>query len=1399
MNFNSLFLKLTLGYFSSIAILAVVLGLTLNRASEVKSHSVNIFNHQVPGVTEGLKVQSEVNSSLSALKGWVNLGEKRYPEERRGAWKGIDRAFNNLALALRENQDSYIDGYLFELQADLKQLRTYQNDIEAIAHTPENNPGLKMLIDEATPRANQIISLASRMIELESKRVSTGDRQALFIDLVEFRHSMTSSLASVRAFMITNDNAFLKSFNDNWQNNENSLSDILGAKNKLSKEQVALIKRIQVYRDEFILYPDQMFDLREGPDWDVAKLRMDKWVAPLADKIKHAISAIVELQTSDMESSFLNIEEEFNSLIIVGVFLLLASIAICILLVILTIKIIIGPINKVVNVANRVASGDFSEDITISGSTEIEKLGHSLSNMTQVLRKIASQANRVSKGEYGYIYQPQSEKDILGISLKSMTENLRDATQTTERENWVKSGQAEFSELLRGLDNEDEIAEASIGFIAKYLDAFVGAFYLRKEEMLFFTSGYSIRQDRNMRKRISVGEGILGRAVLEQKINCVEELPSPFFNYGINTGVGETEPNTLITVPILNPLSEKPVALGAFVLGTSRTLELVEKELLEKLAGTLAASIESAQSKNKLQELIEEYQQQAEELQAQQEELKAANEELAEQAEALRLSEEELTLQSKKMQKNNELLELQKKEQEDKNKLLIEAKNIIETKAHDLESASKYKTEFLANMSHELRTPLNSLLILSESLSQNKKGNLSDSQVEDARVIYDGGLALLNLINDILDLSKVEAGKLKIHQEECNITYLCERIKEQFLPVANLQSVDFIISVAKDIPEVLMTDIQRLEQIIRNFLSNAFKFTPTGTVTLSIEKISTSGKSLIVNTELEDGIVFTVKDSGIGISKNQRSEIFEAFHQGDGSASRRYGGTGLGLTISRELSKLLGGEIQLDSKLGKGSQFSLLLPFKLSQQIQQVNQPNILKDSVKDTNLEVKSAKMTIDNRLDELTTIPGEDSLNVAKPEDKPSIKANLSEAQGQGSNVTRIEPDTAVQDKSSTILIIEDDNGFAKILKNLAEEKGYSAITTQSGEKGVQLASELKPSAIILDIGLPDINGVEVLERLKNNPDTKSIPVHIVSGDDSQFNIIRQATIGILTKPASIQQLEKMLLKFETINQQRLKKVLVVCNNDDAREVENTIASMSLEITNVVQGKDSFVQLKEMDFDCVIINFELEDISIVEWFEYFRIEKDTTLPPTLVICHSQIEKSLYNTLMQYTHHVVIKGDYSKDRIKDTVNLFLHRITKKSFIKKTPDSTLTNEGELGGKKIMLVDDDLRNSYALSKVLKEHDLDVVLADNGELALEKLKAEPNIELILMDIMMPVMDGYETIKRVRHSYSKTLPIIALTAKAMSSDKEKCISVGANDYMAKPVNTEQLVNMVKVWMYR
>ncbi|TQV88451.1 response regulator [Aliikangiella coralliicola] len=1361
----------------------------------MKSYSVSIFNRQVPGVTEGLRVQSEVNSSLSALKGWVNLGEERFLEERRNAWKGIDAAYNNLALALRSKQDEYIDGYLFELQADLKQLRNYQNDIEAIVHTPENNPGLKMLLDEASPRANHILTLVSRMIELESKRKASINRRPLFINLVEFRHSMASALAATRAFMITNDKEFSKSFNQNWENNESSLSALLTLQNQFNNEQKVLFERMQAYRDEFIVYPDQMFDLRESADWDVAKLRMDKWISPLADKIKHAISAIVELQTSDMESSFHNIEAEFNSLIVVGASLLLISILLCTLLVVFLIRIIVGPINKVVDAANAIASGDFSQSISISGSSEIENLRRSLSNMTMVLRKVANHANQVSKGEYNNIYQPQSEKDILGISLKSMTENLQKATQVADEENWLKSGQAEFSELLRGLKREKDITKKAIEFIANYSGAFVAALYLRHEEQLYYSAGYAIREESIQKQKLSVGEGILGRVVLEQKIHSIEDLPSSFYNYSINSGIGEAYPNTLVTVPVLNPLSEQPIALGVFVLGVRHSLNNVAKELLQKLAGTLAASLESAQSNRRMQELVEEYQQQAEELQAQQEELQTANEELAGQTEALKQSEEELKLQSEKMLRNNELLEFQKSEQEEKNRLLQEAKAIIENKAQELERASKYKSEFLANMSHELRTPLNSLLILSESLSSNKSGNLTDAQVEDARVIYDGGLSLLDLINDILDLSKVEAGKLNIYQDECSIESLCSRLKEQFLPVADRRRLKFEVLIDKNLPEKITTDIQRLEQIVRNLLSNAFKFTQEGSVHLNVETISAvKEKRFKSDTKLSKGVAFIVSDTGIGISENQQHEIFEAFHQGDGSTSRSYGGTGLGLTISRELAKLLGGSIHFESELGKGSQFSLFLPFNLP--LVATSESHHPTSLVSDCNTESNESESD-HKRSTEQTLV------EVKNKSDRTFAKTQLSTAETKDSPLESTKKETLPSAKSDnflpTILIIEDDENFLKILKNLAEEKGYTVIATQSGREGIDFANSFKPSAIILDIGLPDINGVQVLEQLKRSKITRGIPVHIVSGTNAEFDLIKRATIGFLTKPATILQLENMLLKFETINQQQLKKILIICNDNELDDVENGLDTLALEITQVPKGLESFNLMHQTEFDCVIVSNNLPDISIVDWFEFLCSRADTKLPPTLVVCSSPIDEDLYKKLTQYTAHVVIKGDYSPDRIKETVSLFLHRLKKSTSAISPKKVNQFENGRLSGKKIMLVDDDLRNSYALSKVLKEHDLDVVLADNGELALTKLKEEPNIRLILMDIMMPIMDGYETIKRVRDNYSKTLPIIALTAKAMNKDREKCISVGANDYMAKPVNTKKLVNMVKVWMYQ
>ena len=742
-----------------------------------------------------------------------------------------------------------------------------------------------------------------------------------------------------------------------------------------------------------------------------------------------------------------------------------------------------------------------------------------------------------------------------------------------------------------------------------------------------------------------------------------------------------------------------------------------------------------------------------EELKMQQEELKASNEEIE-------ASNEELEEKTKALEEQNAQIQQQSEE-------LSESKRLIEEKANEVGRASKYKSEFLANMSHELRTPLNSLLILAKLLASNEQGNLTDEQVEEARVIHNGGLELLGLINDILDLSKVEAGKLTVDAEDVKLDSIVGRMRQQFSPVSREKGVEFPISIADDLPAVLHTDTQRVEQILKNLLSNAFKFTEQGSVALEVRR--PEAKLELQRSSLDRGnaIAFSVIDTGIGIEPSKFKDIFEAFQQEDGSIDRHYGGTGLGLTIARKFAHLLGGEIHVASQKGKGSRFTLVLPVKL---------------------MPAES---------EERSTAPTDAATQNSRTELKPMPRTWVPEFIADDRN--------NIGDKDKVLLVIEDDPSFAATLMKIARRRGYKCLAAGDGKTGLVLAAEQPVTAILLDLKLPDMDGMHVLDQLKHNLCTRPIPVHIVSGrEEDSAAPLRKGAIGYLTKPVEKEAIDGVLIKIESLLQSEVKQVLVVEDDEKTQlAVQNLLRKKDIHITVVSRGAAALTQLENTRFDCVILDLQLPDMTGFEWLE--RMEKEVgenEAPPVIVYTARELSEEENRQLSRYTGSIVIKGARSPERLLDEVTLFLHSVESSLSreqqeiirMQHNPDRVLL------GRTLLLVDDDLRNTFALSKLLKKHGVNILIADNGQMALEKLKEDRSIELVIMDIMMPVMDGYQAMREIRaQKLLRDVPIIALTARAMPEEQEKCMAAGANDYLTKPVDVERLLTLLRVLLFR
>ena len=762
-----------------------------------------------------------------------------------------------------------------------------------------------------------------------------------------------------------------------------------------------------------------------------------------------------------------------------------------------------------------------------------------------------------------------------------------------------------------------------------------------------------------------------------------------------------------------------------------------------------------ARARSAAQVYTRELEKREEELKVQQEELKASNEEIE-------ASNEELEEKTNALEEQNQRIKQQ-------SKILEETKRLVEEKAEELERASTYKSEFLANMSHELRTPLNSLLILARGLASNEDGNLTAEQVEEARVIHNGGLELLSLINDILDLSKVEAGKISILPEDIHFSGIAKRMSEQFAPVSKEKGVAFNVQFDTALPQTLHTDSQRVEQILKNLLSNAFKFTERGSVTLDVRVAD--HKAGLQRPTLSAGraVAFSVTDTGIGISESKFKDIFEAFQQEDGSIDRHYGGTGLGLTIARKFAHLLGGEIHVQSTKNVGSTFTLYLPLdEADWQAAQEPAPAAAAPATPVTTADLRNVLRS---------------AVKMFVPDDRKAIGAD-----------------------DKVLLIIEDDREFATTLMKISRKRGYKCLVAGDGKSGLLLAADQSVTAIILDLRLPDIDGLSVLDHLKHDLKTRHIPVHIISGADTANAAapLQKGAIGYATKPVEGNDIDGVFARIEGMLRSEVKRVLVV---EDDRNTQIAIHSLlkqkNIEIVAAGTGAAALDQLKAGAFDCVILDLKLPDMSGFEWLEAAEREMGATgSPPIVIYTARELSEDENRQLSRYTGSIVIKGASSSERLLDEVTLFLHSV----------ESTLSHDQQaiirmqhdpdraLQGRTVLLVDDDMRNTFALSKLLKKRGLNVLIADNGQMALEKLAQEKSIELVIMDIMMPIMDGYQAMREIRSRRAwQGLPIIALTARAMPEEQERCMEAGANDYLTKPVDIERLFTLLRVWLFK
>jgi len=969
-------------------------------------------------------------------------------------------------------------------------------------------------------------------------------------------------------------------------------------------------------------------------------------------------------------------------------------------------------------------------------------------------------------------------------TLQTQTKELESERNKLEQQDWVKSNFTEITSKIQGLRDLQVFAEIILKELVPRLDAHLGLFYITdtntdNEKVLSLLGSYAYQKRKEVSNSFKFGESLIGQSALEKKSILLTNAPSDYIQ--ISSGSGSAAPNNIIVFPLLF----EDMVLAVIEVASLTAFTDLQQELIDQIAHNCGVIFNNIDAQIRTEELLQQSQTQSEELQTQQEELQVSNENLEEQTQRLQASEEELKQQSEELRvANEEMEEKQQTLQRQTNELKL-AKNDLEIKAQDLTQASKYKTEFLANMSHELRTPLNSLLILSKELTKNKEGNLNEHQVEDATIIYEGGQSLLNLINDIMDLSKVEAGMLTVHNEEVVLEDLGKNLERLFNGVAIEKGLTFTIEQDDRMLNTIVSDELRLEQILKNFLSNAFKFTEKGSIALSIFQPDDSVRFKQAHLSAQKAIAFAVTDTGIGIPEQKQQAIFEAFQQEDGSTSRKYGGTGLGLTISRELAHLLGGEITLQSKKGEGCTFTLYLPLH-AEQPAEMPQQHFVADS----------AGQILTSHLVS-TPSTGHEAIPI-KSKDKQPLPAAIE----------AFMPDDrrAIHEGDNTLLIIEDDRHFAKILMDIAHESAFKCIAADKGRDGVFLAIEYTPDGILLDIGLPDIDGINVLEQLKYNLITRHIPVHIISGLDKKQASLHQGAISFIEKPADAEEIKSVLSRIVSHSDETTKNILVV--EDDTcsqKAIQRLIKTKGVDLTFASTGKEAGEKLDAKNYDCIILDLGLPDVSGISVLNKINA-MPSAKPPVIVYTGQEISDQDQLTLSKFAADIIIKGAESPERLLDDVSLFLHSVaTNLSDEQKKTISMLHDEDSmLRGRKIMLVDDDMRNVFAMSRQLGEAGLNVTMADNGQSALDLLETqsdtEQRFELILMDIMMPVMDGYEAMQHIRKMPEyKQIPIIALTAKAMPEDRAKCLEAGASEYIMKPVDMEKLLSMLRVWLYK
>ena len=964
-------------------------------------------------------------------------------------------------------------------------------------------------------------------------------------------------------------------------------------------------------------------------------------------------------------------------------------------------------------------------------------------NLTNQVRAIAEVATAVTKGDLTRSIQVEASGEVAELkdNINTMIDNLRLTTDRNTEQDWLKTNLARFTGMLQGQRDLTTVGRMLLSELSPLVNAQQGVIYQmgseESAEMTLLSAFAGDGEDGHLR-RLKIGEGLVGQCAAEKRRMLISELPPNTIS--IRSGLFEAVPRNVIVLPVLFEDRVKAV-IELASLSNFTTSHLA---FLEQLTASIGIVLNSIEATMQTEGLLKQSQQLATELQMQQKELQQTNEQLAQKA-------QQLAEQNVEVERKNQEIE--------------QTRRALEEKAKELALTSKYKSEFLANMSHELRTPLNSILVPGQQLSDNPNGNLTPKQVEFSRTIHGAGTDLLNLITDILDLSKIESGTVSVEAEEVFFASLLDMVERPFRHEAENRHLTFEVQTDPHLARSVVTDSKRLQQVLKNLLSNAFKFTELGGVRLSVS-VAKSGwaEDHPILAKAGTVVAFEVADTGIGIPYDKQRIIFEAFQQADAGTSRKYGGTGLGLAISRELASLLGGEIQLRSAPGRGSTFTLYLP-------QAYVGPSSASTIERKYSAAVSPAQLSVVSIVEH----PVEKI-----PDDREILK-----------------PDDAV------LLIVEDDPHYARVLCDLSRDKGFKVLVAPRGAEALALAREFRPTAVSLDVFLPDMLGWTVLNHLTQDPATRHIPVQMLTLDEDRHHGLARGAFAFVTKPTTPEGLETALTRIKEYAAPRRKRLLVVEDNPaEQLSIRELLGFDDIDLTVVSSGEEAIRAVNDQSFDCVVLDLRLPDISGFEVLERFRDTPSLGDLPVVVFTGKELSPEEDARLHALARSVVVKGVESPERLLDETALFLHRVVADlpEEKQKMLDRLRHSDDALVGKKVMVVDDDVRNIFALSSVLERRGMDVITAGTGREAIAKLESTTDVAIVLMDIMMPEMDGYETMRVIRQNASlQRLPIIALTAKAMKGDREKCLEAGASEYLAKPVNTEQLLSSLRMWLHR